>query len=234
MIGGSAGWLLGGSDGLRTSLSPPEGSGPAVSTPADGPSYGPRVAITWSSETSQGDWLGASGAPWWQAATFGPAGFAAYARVRFIPDPDEPGSAEADVELADTHPSDFTQMRVALGVLARFTRTPQDCWFAVWEGWGHVPEVPRDLPRLELPHRRYGLLRGGLAEVGTWPDALGTRMTVGPAFVWPADRRWCLASDVDPHWAGVGAEEAAVRTLLTTPGLDVVRADPTQPQPAYS
>lgn len=77
------------------------------------------------------------------------------------------------------------------------------------------------------------MLRGDLADLDTWPQALGHDLRVGPAFVWPADHRWCLASDVDPHWAGIGADEAAVAALLATPDLDVVRADPTEDQPTY-
>ncbi|MGI3785524.1 MAG: hypothetical protein ACRYG2_32660 [Janthinobacterium lividum] len=191
------------------------------------------MAITWTPSTSEGDWLGASGAPWWQAATFGPAGFEAYARLRFIPDPVRAGTAEADVELPDLHPSDLDQTCAALRVLAPFTGTPHACWFAVWDGWGHGLEIPAGLPLLELPHRRHALLRADLADVQGWQRALGRDSSVVPAFVWPADRRWCLASDVDPHWAGIGAEEAAVRALLAAPGLDVVRADPTEPQPSY-
>lgn len=191
------------------------------------------MTITWTSRTSEAHWLGASRVPWWQAVTFGPAGFEAYARLRFIPDPVATGQAESDVELPGTHPSDFDQMRVALRVLAAFTGVPHDSWFAVWEGWGHVPEVPDALPRFELPHRRYGLLRGDLADVETWPQALGREMRVGPAFVWPADHRWCLASDVDPTWAGIGADEAAVAALLAASGLDVVRADPGDQHPTY-
>jgi hypothetical protein len=56
---------------------------------------------------------------------------------------------------------------------------------------------------------------------------------VGPAFVWPADHRWCLAADVDPHYAGVGASEDAVHALLALPDLDVVRTDPAAPQPHF-
>jgi hypothetical protein len=54
-----------------------------------------------------------------------------------------------------------------------------------------------------------------------------------PAFAWPADHSWCFARDVDPHWAGIGAEKAAIDTLLNTPELDVVPAQPTEPQPTY-
>ena len=65
-----------------------------------------------------------------------------------------------------------------------------------------------------------------------WPD--GTRLDAAePAFVWPADRAWCVAKDVDPHWAGIGGAAALVTELTGDPRLDVVAADPTQDQPAY-
>jgi hypothetical protein len=57
---------------------------------------------------------------------------------------------------------------------------------------------------------------------------------VPPALVWPADHAWCFVSDVDPHWAGIGASATAVEQLLADPVLDVVRADPDLPQPSYS
>ena len=119
-------------------------------------------------------------------------------------------------------------------MLAAFTSTPHDCWFAVWDGYAGSLDLPAGLPLLELPHRRYGLLNGDLAGLDRWKEAVGSDSPDPPAFVWPTDQQWCFASDVDPHWAGVGAEEAAVRALLQAPGLDVVRADPTARQPAYS
>jgi len=51
------------------------------------------------------------------------------------------------------------------------------------------------------------------------------------AFVWPADHRWCFASDVDPHWAGIGAEQVAIDRLVGDPGLDVVRVQPNEIPP---
>jgi hypothetical protein len=191
------------------------------------------MAITWARSTAEGQWLGASGAPWWPVVQLGPPGFEAYARVRYIPDPVRPGMAEADVELPEDHPRDLDQGRAALAVLAAFTTTPLDCWFAVWEGCSSSLELPAGLPLLELPHRRYGLLRGALTDLASWEETVHSQLDAPPAFVWPADRRWCFASDVDPTWAGVGAEEAAVRALLAEPGLDVVRADPGAPQPVY-
>ena len=85
-----------------------------------------------------------------------------------------------------------------------------------------------------MPHRRYALLRGPLAGIDAWEEELGRGLPVAPpAFAWPADRRWCFASDVDPHWAGIGAGQAAVDALVGDPELDVVPARPAEKQPTY-
>lgn len=190
------------------------------------------MAITWTSERAGADWL-TSSAPWWQVVGFGPPAFDAYARLRYVDDPAFPGQREDEADRPDDLAPDLERARTALGVLAAFTSTPDDCWFAVWEGCSGSLRLPAGLPLLALPHRRYGLLRGALTDLADWEATVHTGLDAPPAFVWPDDRRWCFASDVDPHWAGVGASEPAVRALLAAPGLDVVRADPGGDQPAY-
>ena len=187
-------------------------------------------------DTTAADWLTRAGTPDLQLITFGPLGFAAYARLRFIPDPSRPGQQEADVEMPEDHPSDLEQSRRALHVLASYTATPQECYFCVWEGYSDLP-LPTEARQgslVELPHRRYTLFRGALQDVDHWEADFGGGQPVAPpAFVWPADRRWCFTSDVDPHWAGIGAERATVDALIADPRLDVVVADPAQEQPRY-
>ena len=84
-----------------------------------------------------------------------------------------------------------------------------------------------------IPHRKYFLLHGSLYDLGSWHETLGPVGSFPPAFAWPADQSWCFAHDVDPHWAGIGAEQALIDTLLNAPELDVVPAQPTEPQPTY-
>lgn len=93
-----------------------------------------------------------------------------------------------------------------------------------------------DGPRFAVPNRAFFLFHGRLADVGDWGAAEGWPghfRTMPPAFVWPADRAWCLANDVDPHRAGIGASAAAVADLVADTRLDVVPADPDEDQPAY-
>jgi hypothetical protein len=95
-----------------------------------------------------------------------------------------------------------------------------------------------NLPKVVVPHRAYWLLRGPLADVGAWESARGwpSRFRLDeaePAFVWPADRAWCVANDVDPHWVGVGGGHEPISQLTSDRQLDVILADPTKDQPSY-
>ncbi|WP_238695359.1 hypothetical protein [Ornithinimicrobium flavum] len=92
-------------------------------------------------------------------------------------------------------------------------------------------------PTVHHPHRSYHLFTGPLSDLGDWGAreiAPGMpRRPMTPSFVWPEDRAWCIAADVDPHWAGIGASQAAVDELVALSTVDVVPADPSQPQPFY-
>jgi hypothetical protein len=187
-------------------------------------------------DTSPANWLVQSRTSAQQLITFGPAGFEAYVRLRYIPDPIAPGQEEADADLPADHPSDIVQARRALHRLAPFTTTPQECYFCVWEGYSDIllPAEALRGPLVDLGHRRYALFRGALHDIDHWENDFGGGQPIAPpAFVWPADRRWCFAGDVDPHWAGIGAGRAAVDALVGDPRLDVVPADPRGSQPQY-
>lgn len=186
-------------------------------------------------DLSAADWIVDAAIPWMQLIAFGPAGFGAYARLRYIPDPTAPDQAESDAGIAEDHPSDSEQAQRALNLLGRFTRTPEDCYFGVWDGWFDVGSRPTVLagPMVVVPNRQYFLLRGSLADLDTWDETLGSGSCLRPDFAWPADHSWCFASDVDPHWAGIGADQAAIDALLNEPKLDAVPARPADPQPRY-
>jgi hypothetical protein len=49
--------------------------------------------------TSPADWIVNSGLPWYELATLGPACFDDYARLRFMPDPDENDDDDGGVPL---------------------------------------------------------------------------------------------------------------------------------------
>lgn len=123
-------------------------------------------------------------------------------------------------ELGRLDPADFVRLRT---VLARHTGTADACWFGLWEGYGAVDLPPgvAALPHVELPGREYLLFSGALD--GAWPPWFADR---SPNLCWPADRAWCLASEIDFDSTLVGGSTALVGELLRTPGLEVAAVGP--------
>ena len=193
------------------------------------------MALVHTTDIAQAAWLVNSQTPPDQLITFGPVGYIAYARLRYIPDPTSPGQLETDADIPTDHPLWAVQAQRALNVLADFTETPDECFFCIWEGIAGNVLTATELhgPLVTVPHRRYVLFTGHLRDYIEAGDGRFNNSGPVPAFVWPADRRWCFTSDVDPHWAGIGADQAAVERLLNAPDLDVVQAVPNERPPAY-
>jgi hypothetical protein len=193
-----------------------------------------NVQLRHVADAAAAAWI--SGLSFDELVTFGPLGFEAYGRLRFIPDPTRPGQREAEVELPADHPSDLEQARRALDQLASHTATADHCYFCIWDGYGdlHLLAACDEATVLHLPGRSYTLMEGPLDALRTWETDLGEGgPLVPPALIWPADHSWCFVSDVDPHWAGIGASTEALSQLLNDPALDIVTADPRNPQPHY-
>ena len=202
------------------------------------------MALTVCSDVSPADWIVTSELPWTQLVSFGPAGFADHARVRFIPDPTREGQRESDAEI-DASPDEIDQWRALLQILAGETSDPDDCYFGLWDGWP-LPPAARRWPTFDVAHpgherpvRSYFLFHGSLAvdiqgmpaDAGIWGPEFSSGGT--PAFVWPSDHTWCITADIDPHWAAVGGSMPMIQRLLGDPRLDAVSADPAAKQPAY-
>lgn len=185
------------------------------------------MTLTRCMEHSAADWIIDSGLPWQQLVGFGPPRFQAYARLRFLPDPAYVGQSEIEAtQTAGARLSETEQLQVVLKVLRAHSRTPDDLYFCFWEGsWGATFTGPM----VEVPNRSYFLFRGNVSELGEWSSSEDP----SPAFIWPADQVWCVANDVDPHWAGIGASTEAIEQLMADPRLDVVLVDPSLGQPTY-
>lgn len=192
---------------------------------------------------------------WVDTVSFGPPDFEAYGRLLLMPDPERPGQRWNDVDLPDDWPHDEDQIRVALDALARWTRTPDDAFFCLWDGEETYGDLPQPTgteqfrrpafadevlhnPSLIGPHRKYHVFRGALTGLGQWGAADyrpgSPRGYLAPAFIWPADRAWCLANDTDSHWVGIGASEEAMAALCALESIEVVPADREVHPPEYT
>ena len=141
---------------------------------------------------------------------------------------------------------------VLAGLARAWTATPEDCWFCVWDGfgWGSgasitavlaedgtppeilaealrdpVPGPVRDGPRVRLPYREYLLYRGpaeavvAIARVpGTWGQCAN--------LWWPADRAWCVATEIDLEWTYVGGPRGLIDAILADDRIEALPAAP--------
>jgi hypothetical protein len=127
-------------------------------------------------------------------------------------------------------------------ILREHTGTPDHCYFAIWEGFGTSRDVGV-AAKLSMPHRDMLLFSGPLSAAGTsFGELFGDGSYLSPSLWWPADRAWCVATDVDLRSSYVGATNAVVNALLADPELEVMRvtadtrltadADTINPEPA--
>lgn len=203
------------------------------------------------SETAPGDWLSHA------EPTLGPPGFESYVRILHPWTDSEEGQERIEGHL----PED--ELAALVDVLSRHTRTPADCYHALWDGYGAIaggeaasflsfaaipaawpgriftkpkppplpppafaPEV-MDGPRLDAAGRDHLLFVGPLADAGQWGAAsFGhgiPRDINSPNLLWPADHTWCVATDIDTTWTGVGGLAVLTEDLLADSRLEVVR-----------
>ena len=111
--------------------------------------------------------------------------------------------------------------RRLVAVLRRHTADPDDCWFGVWAGVGSIVALA---PVLDLGDREHWLVRGPveLATANLAPEPAEQSAHLW----WPADRAWCVATDIDLMSTYVGGTAACIRDLLAAPGVEAFPAVP--------
>ena len=138
---------------------------------------------------------------------------------------------------------DVESLQALVTALVRFTATPHQGWFALWEGFGQlsgslvtlsasthgharppraVGVVPPDVlsgPRIEAPYRSYLLLRGQVSDAAELHAMLGGQ---SPSVWWPRDRAWLVATEVDLDSTYVAGSDHLVASLLANERLEVL------------
>ncbi|MDJ0394313.1 hypothetical protein QMK17_13350 [Rhodococcus sp. G-MC3] len=131
-------------------------------------------------------------------------------------DPPSEGSLPADTAraLADT--------------LRAYTQTPSKCWFAHWEGSGHI-EAPSNYPRLPMPGRDMILFSGTIDHADIqfgaseqFPFGMSAHLW------WPDDQTWCAATDIDLMTTYVGASTECIDAVLANSALEALPVDSAQ------
>ena len=135
-------------------------------------------------------------------------------------------------------------------ILAGQTRTPDRCWFALWDGWGwqhpgafgvlrsttsseplspfeSAPpawQLDMTCPTFTLPARGYRLF-GGPIEAATRIGHWVTRdwfIPQSPSIFWPDDHNWCVATEVDADCTLVGGSRELIASITSSPLLETL------------
>ncbi|WP_328812439.1 hypothetical protein [Rhodococcus sp. NBC_00297] len=187
------------------------------------------MVLQYSSVPNPARWITESTVPWDELAKFGPHSmFESHARLRYVPDKGQAPRPEIPPR-PFTEQGDAPVFNELCELLKAETTTPDRCYFCLWDGW---PDIDRDIdpgpPTVLIPNRSYYLFTGTLSEVGRWSAVTGPDSMPPAALVWPADHAWCVASDVDPPWAGIGGTKETISRLTVQTRVDVMAADPTR------
>ncbi len=105
-------------------------------------------------------------------------------------------------------------------LLARHTSTVDECWFAVWSGFGGLEARWGHAPIVAMPRREMILLSGPLsAAARSVEDSPGDQIA---NLWWPDDRTWCLVTDIDLMTTYVGGSSGCIASITTDTELEAM------------
>ena len=221
-------------------------------------------------DVSVGDWIRDSLDPWVTFSEFPvtvgiviPKGFESYVLVRHTGTGDHHGGLGNET------------LGTLVEILSKFTTTPEECFHALWDGYGWMhqgsvaalrrlrhpklhrfirpisirfgarrfrrrirtqvqsldhleshtlPEGIMKAERFKLPNREYLLMRGpvfGANNIGwTFSDSFQSQ---SPNLLWPRDRSWIMATEIDFSVTLIGGSESLVATILNAGSLTAER-----------
>jgi hypothetical protein len=146
-----------------------------------------------------------------------PTVFDAYARILHPGRNGTPHSTTSAKPVAKWH----VQLASNVEVLARSTNTPDNCFFAIWEGNTVLDDIRATASTANIAGYDYLMLKGSVSRAA---DTLGG---LSPNLWWPTDHAWCVAQHLDFPCAYIGGNRDTVADLLALTEIDssLVRVD---------
>lgn len=109
-------------------------------------------------------------------------------------------------------------------VLRGHTKTPSECWYALWYGYGDLYALdgydPDTYPHVKSPGREYLLFKGPLDDL----PKLGSSGGDDPTMWWPDDRAWFVATEIDLDSTYVGGSAECIAAIMGEQQLETFPA----------
>ncbi|HHY82776.1 MAG TPA: hypothetical protein GX505_08880 [Clostridiales bacterium] len=115
------------------------------------------------------------------------------------------------------------QAKILKEILRKYTSTPDNCYFAIWDGWGfpELEKLTNKTARFHLPDRSYYLIKGRIDTASIQTPSVPIQAA---GIWWPADRAWCAATEVDMMWTYIGGTEDCINEILADNRLEAWKA----------
>ena len=108
-------------------------------------------------------------------------------------------------------------------LLSDFTATPDSCYWCLWEGYSFFHSARyRKIPLVHTAERDYLLFHSNMETAGALADAGGAAWGQSPNLWWPADRTWCVATEIDLYDTYIGGSADCIARILQCPGLEAL------------
>ncbi|QIM20196.1 hypothetical protein G7075_01935 [Phycicoccus sp. HDW14] len=121
-----------------------------------------------------------------------------------------------DGRSSDIDPEEGSIPAETLEAVLRHCPADGEVVHAVWDGFGGVDPAT---PLLPGHGRCYALFAGPRAAVTDWPG-LDTPWHQSANLVWPADRSWCVATEIDWDFTLVACADGVADALRAEPDLE--------------
>lgn len=127
------------------------------------------------------------------------------------------------------------QLVALADVLGAHTAERHDIFQAVWAGWGgfepgrgSIPTGPGTKLTVAKGLREYWVFRGTVEELARppWFDEDRGANTQPPNLAWPADRSWCLATEIDFDSTLVGGTAELIDAVVHSETLEALEVTP--------
>jgi len=116
------------------------------------------------------------------------------------------------------------QAKVLSYILRKYTNTPEECYFAIWDGWNFSGEKPwTEAVLLKLGDRNYYLVKGS---IDCAQKSISPLFWQSASLWWPKDRSWCVATDIDLMCTYVGASIPCIEEILADKRVEAFRTCP--------
>ncbi len=111
---------------------------------------------------------------------------------------------------------------VLVETLRSATRTPDHCWFAIWDGFGGLDDQGVS-ERVRMEQRSYLLTQGPIERA--LRSFLEPPIDQSANLWWPQDEAWVVATEIDLAWTYIAAAAGVAAKLLSHPRVEAIETE---------